>query len=138
MPVMMRFQVPSRAQSLNHKPIPQVNSLASKLIDGKIEREDHLCRKELNIAKSLHRLDEQTAKKVLIMFFQHSSDFLAQESRRITLMGMSNVGKTTLSSILPKNKWFHYSIDYRLATVHLRNRMIGKGACHLSVLRRGC
>jgi hypothetical protein len=32
---MMRFQVPSRAQSLNHKPIPQVNSLASKLIDGK-------------------------------------------------------------------------------------------------------
>jgi hypothetical protein len=35
MPVMMRFQVPSRAQSLNHKPIPQVNSLASKLIDGK-------------------------------------------------------------------------------------------------------
>jgi hypothetical protein len=35
MPVMMRFQVPSRAQSLNHKPFPQVNSLASKLIDGK-------------------------------------------------------------------------------------------------------
>src|SRR3954451_1124875 len=35
MPVMMRFQVPSRAQSLNHKPIPQVNSLTSKLIDGK-------------------------------------------------------------------------------------------------------
>jgi hypothetical protein len=36
MPVMMRFQVPSRAQSLNHKPFPQVNSLASKLIDGKM------------------------------------------------------------------------------------------------------
>src|SRR3954454_6891910 len=35
MPVMMRFQVPSRAQSLNHKPIPHVNSLASKPIDGK-------------------------------------------------------------------------------------------------------
>src|SRR3954468_15581765 len=35
MPVMMRFQVPSRAQSLNHKQIPQVNSLASKLMDGK-------------------------------------------------------------------------------------------------------
>jgi hypothetical protein len=32
---MMRLQVPSRAQSLNHKPIPQVNSLASKLMDGK-------------------------------------------------------------------------------------------------------
>jgi len=32
---MMRFQVPSRTQSLNHKPIPRVNSLASKLIDGK-------------------------------------------------------------------------------------------------------
>jgi hypothetical protein len=36
----------------------------------------------------------------------------------------SGLKTLTLSSILPKNKWFHYSIDYRLATVHLRNRMI--------------
>src|SRR3954471_12295460 len=47
MPVMMRFQVPSRAQSLNHNPVPQnhkpvtqVNSLPSKLMDGKDFTED--------------------------------------------------------------------------------------------------
>jgi hypothetical protein len=32
---MMRFQVPPRAESLNHTRIPHVNSLPSKLIDGK-------------------------------------------------------------------------------------------------------
>src|SRR3954447_19411160 len=35
MPSMMRFQVPPRADSLNHKPIRHVNNLLLKLIDGK-------------------------------------------------------------------------------------------------------
>src|SRR3954454_11235893 len=35
MPFMMRFQGPPRAKSLNHTLIPHVNSLPSKLIDGK-------------------------------------------------------------------------------------------------------
>jgi hypothetical protein len=38
MPFMMRFQGPPRAESLNHTLIPHVNSLPSKLIDGK---QDH-------------------------------------------------------------------------------------------------
>jgi hypothetical protein len=33
---MMRFQGPPRAESLNHTLIPHVNSLPSKLIDGKL------------------------------------------------------------------------------------------------------
>ncbi len=37
----------------------------------------------------------------------------------ITLMGMSGVGKTTLSCKLPRHKWFHYSADYRIATHYL-------------------
>ncbi len=37
----------------------------------------------------------------------------------ITLMGMSGVGKTTLSCKLPRDKWFHYSSDYRIATHYL-------------------
>src|SRR3954465_15214640 len=35
MPSMMRFQVPPRADSLNHKPIRHVNNLLLILIDGK-------------------------------------------------------------------------------------------------------
>ncbi|MGY0398662.1 MAG: ATPase [Ostreibacterium sp.] len=44
--------------------------------------------------------------------------------KSITLMGMSGVGKTTLSQKLPMNKWFHYSADYRIATYYL-NDVIG-------------
>ncbi len=39
-------------------------------------------------------------------------------------MGMSGVGKTTLSRKLPKHKWFHYSGDYRIAS-HYLNDAIG-------------
>jgi hypothetical protein len=37
MPVMMRFQGPPRAVSLNHTRTPHVNNLRSELIDGKID-----------------------------------------------------------------------------------------------------
>jgi hypothetical protein len=36
MPSMMRFQLPPRPESLNHTPIPYVNNLSAKLIDGKL------------------------------------------------------------------------------------------------------
>jgi len=46
-------------------------------------------------------------------------EFLQWESKRITLLGMSGVGKTTLSSKLPCQAWFHYSGDYRIGTKYL-------------------
>ncbi|QSA95658.1 ATPase [Methylococcus sp. EFPC2] len=46
-------------------------------------------------------------------------DFLDWESKRITLLGMSGVGKTTLADKLPKQRWFHYSGDYRIGTRYL-------------------
>jgi len=45
--------------------------------------------------------------------------FLDWESKRITLLAMSGAGKTTLSSKLPRDKWFHYSGDYRIGTKYL-------------------
>jgi len=46
-------------------------------------------------------------------------EFLRWESKRITLLGMSGVGKTTLSNKLPRQDWFHYSGDYRIGTKYL-------------------
>ena len=46
-------------------------------------------------------------------------EFLQWDNKVITLLGMSGVGKTTLSSLLPKDQWFHYSGDYRIGTRYL-------------------
>lgn len=48
-----------------------------------------------------------------------SQQFLDWESKSITLLAMSGAGKTTLANKLPKNKWFHYSVDYRIGTKYL-------------------
>ena len=45
--------------------------------------------------------------------------FLDWESKSITLLAMSGAGKTTLANKLPKDKWFHYSVDYRIGTKYL-------------------
>jgi len=45
--------------------------------------------------------------------------FRAWPNKRITLLGMSGVGKTRLSNILRKRNWFHYSGDYRIGTRYL-------------------
>jgi len=46
-------------------------------------------------------------------------DFRAWENKRITLLGMSGVGKTRLANMLPRRNWFHYSGDYRIGTRYL-------------------
>lgn len=48
-----------------------------------------------------------------------SQAFLEWDTKRITLLAMSGAGKTTLSNKLPKEKWFHYSGDYRIGTKYL-------------------
>ena len=55
---------------------------------------------------------------------QHKRDMTAAEFRSapfraVTLLGMSGSGKTTLASKLPKDRWFHYSGDYRIGTRYL-------------------
>ena len=41
------------------------------------------------------------------------------KSQAFTLLGMSGVGKTTLANKLPRERWFHYSGDYRIGTRYL-------------------
>ncbi len=51
-------------------------------------------------------------------------EFLDWESKSITLLAMSGAGKTTLSSKLPREKWFHYSGDYRIGTKYLEEPIL--------------
>jgi len=49
-----------------------------------------------------------------------TNEFLNLPNKRITLLGMSGVGKTRLASILRNSSnWFHYSVDYRIGTRYL-------------------
>ena len=51
-------------------------------------------------------------------------EFFATKTKRITLLGMSGVGKTTLANRLPKKEWFHYSGDYRIGTKYLEEPIL--------------
>lgn len=53
-----------------------------------------------------------------------AEDFLAWQSKSITLLAMSGAGKTTLANKLPKAKWFHYSGDYRIGTKYLKEPIL--------------
>jgi hypothetical protein len=57
------------------------------------------------------------------MFFT-AEQFLAWPRRAITLLGMSGVGKTTLTAKLPASAWFHYSGDYRIGTKYLEEPIL--------------
>ncbi|MFK7890173.1 MAG: ATPase [Granulosicoccus sp.] len=46
-------------------------------------------------------------------------EFLACPNKRVTLLGMSGVGKTRLATMLRGADWFHYSVDYRIGTRYL-------------------
>jgi len=45
--------------------------------------------------------------------------FLDWPRKRVTLLGMSGVGKTRLANMLRGDSWFHYSVDYRIGTRYL-------------------
>lgn len=53
-----------------------------------------------------------------------SDEFLRWDNKAITLLGMSGVGKTTLANKLPKERWFHYSGDFRIGTRYMGEAII--------------
>jgi len=51
--------------------------------------------------------------------------YLANPHKRIALFGMSGVGKTRVSKLLrDSGEWFHYSVDYRIGTRYLGERIV--------------
>ena len=50
--------------------------------------------------------------------------FKTWPNKAVTLLGMSGVGKTTLSRLLPPERWFHYSGDYRIGTHYLADDLL--------------
>ncbi|MBX2855549.1 MAG: ATPase [Rhodobacteraceae bacterium] len=51
--------------------------------------------------------------------------FLTSSAKRLTFVGMSGVGKTTLAQKLrATEEWFHYSVDYRIGTRYLGEEIV--------------
>jgi len=46
-------------------------------------------------------------------------EFRNWENKKVTLLGMSGVGKTHISALLRRHHWYHYSGDYRIGTRYL-------------------
>ncbi|MDV3250453.1 ATPase [Devosia sp. BK] len=53
------------------------------------------------------------------MLFETPDQFINSPRRAVTVFGMAGVGKTRLSNLLRKNRWFHYSVDFRIGTRHM-------------------
>ena len=51
------------------------------------------------------------------MLYNTGLEWKRSSNKRISLFGMSGVGKTFIANILRESKeWFHYSVDYRIGT----------------------
>lgn len=53
------------------------------------------------------------------MLFDTADQFIGASRHAVTVFGMAGVGKTHLSQLLRRNRWFHYSVDYRIGTRYM-------------------
>jgi len=54
-----------------------------------------------------------------------AKQFKNEKNKRLTLLGMSGVGKTRLAKIIgEEGGWFHFSGDYRIGSTHLKDSII--------------
>ncbi len=58
------------------------------------------------------------------MRFSSGHAFREQRNHAITIFGMSGVGKTTVAGLLQEHDWFHYSVDYRIGTRYMGERIV--------------
>jgi shikimate kinase len=53
------------------------------------------------------------------------AQFRALKNKRITLLGMSGVGKTHLAKVIGQvGDWFHFSGDYHIGATHLKDEIV--------------
>jgi len=54
-----------------------------------------------------------------------AAEFFQSKNKRLTLLGMSGVGKTHLSKLLSnEDKWYHFSGDYRIGAEYLNEENV--------------
>ncbi|MEE2775071.1 MAG: ATPase [Pseudomonadota bacterium] len=59
------------------------------------------------------------------MLYETSDCWRQAPNKRVSLFGMSGVGKTTIAKVLRQTKdWFHYSVDYRIGTKYLGEEIV--------------
>jgi hypothetical protein len=58
------------------------------------------------------------------MLFDRPEDFVAAPRHAVTVFGMAGVGKTWLSALLRQDRWFHYSVDYRIGTRYMGEHIV--------------
>jgi hypothetical protein len=58
------------------------------------------------------------------MRFKSGKEFSNLPSKAVTVLGMSGVGKTTLSAMLQNHNWFQYSVDYRIGTRYMDEHIV--------------
>ncbi len=59
------------------------------------------------------------------MIYQKKKDWESSPNKRVSLLGMSGLGKTRLSNMLQSTfNWFHYSVDYRIGTRYLDEHIV--------------
>jgi hypothetical protein len=59
------------------------------------------------------------------MLYNTGLEWKKSSNKRISLFGMSGVGKTFIANILREsNEWFHYSVDYRIGTRYLGEEIV--------------
>jgi hypothetical protein len=58
------------------------------------------------------------------MRFKSGKEFSTLPSKAVTVLGMSGVGKTTLSALLQNHNWFQYSVDYRIGTRYMDEHIV--------------
>jgi len=59
------------------------------------------------------------------LIYKNKKDWVTSPNKRVSLLGMSGLGKTKLSNMLQSTfSWFHYSVDYRIGTRYLDEHIV--------------
>jgi hypothetical protein len=59
------------------------------------------------------------------MIYETPQDWVAARRKRISLFGMSGLGKTRISAMLREGaEWFHYSVDFRIGTRYMGEHIV--------------